>query len=85
MADYRREDVAGFRYTLVKRIGVLSERTIQGERWTLEANWISWNDKRPKVDIRSWSPNHEHMSKGITLTLDEFDRLVEHMKRSETA
>ena len=53
MADYRREDIAGFRYTLVRRIGVLSKRTIQGEPWTLEANFISWNDKRPKLDIRS--------------------------------
>ena len=79
MADYRKEDVAGFRYTLVKQIGILSRRTIQGEPWTLEANWISWNDKRPKIDIRSWDKKHERMSKGITLTIDEFDKLRELM------
>lgn len=80
MADYSRKDVEGFRYSLVKKIGVLSERTIQGKRWTLEANWISWNDKRPKIDIRSWDNEHQHMSKGVTLTLDEFNKLAELMR-----
>lgn len=79
MADYRREDIEGFRYTVVRRIGVLSRRTIQGEPWTLEANFISWNDKRPKLDIRSWDKKHERMTKGITLTLDEYKKLTELM------
>jgi len=83
MADYKRKDVEGFRYTLVKQIGVLSERKIQGEPWTLEANWISWNGKRPKLDIRSWDKTHQQMSKGVTLTLDEFNKLAELMSVTE--
>lgn len=84
MADYRREDVAGFRYSLVKQIGVLSERTKQGEPWALEANWISWNGKRPKIDIRSWDKKtHTNMSKGVTMTLDEFNKLVELMREQQ--
>ena len=79
MADYSRKDIEGFRYSLVKKIGILSGRTIQGQLWTLEANWISWNDKPPKIDIRSWDSTHERMSKGVTLTMNEFDKLVELM------
>lgn len=79
MADYKRKDVEGFRYSLVKKIGILSERSIQGEKWCLEANWISWNGKRPKIDIRSWDSKHQNMTKGVTMTLDEFNKLAELM------
>lgn len=85
MADYKRKDVEGFRYEIVEPIGVLSERTVQGERWTLEANWIAWNGKRPKIDVRSWNADHSHMSKGVTLTSSEFDKLVEYMKGNAPA
>lgn len=83
MADYKRKDVEGFRYTIVKPIGVLSERTVQGELRRLEANWISWNGKHPKLDIRSWDKDHSYMTKGITLTLDEFNKLAELMSVAE--
>lgn len=68
MADFNRRDKDGFRYELLKPLGVLSQRSIQGEPWTLEVNLISWNGKAPKIDIRSWNKNHQQMSKGVTLT-----------------
>jgi len=77
MADYSRKDVEGFCYEIVKPIGVLSERTIQGERWRLEVNLIAWNHKPPKWDIRSWDSKHSHMSKGITLTSEEAKKFSE--------
>lgn len=77
MADYRREDVAGFRYEIVKPLGVLSRRTIQGKPWTLEANIIAWNGKAPKIDVRSWDKEHKVMSKGVTLTRNEALELAE--------
>lgn len=77
MADYSKKDVEGFSYEVIKPIGVLSERNIQGERWTLEANLIAWNHKPPKWDIRSWNSTHSHMSKGITLSFNEADKLAE--------
>lgn len=43
--------------------------------WNLELNLISWNGREPKYDIRSWSPDHTKMSKGITLTADELKAL----------
>ena len=38
---------------------------------------VSWNDREPKYDIRSWSPDHSRMGKGISLTEEEMERLVE--------
>lgn len=50
-------------------LGVLSENP--KSHWTKEANVISWNHGPDKLDIREWSPDHEKMSKGVTLTADE--------------
>lgn len=62
------------KYDIVKEIGVLSENT---KGWRKEINLISWNGATPKYDIRDWSPNHEKMGKGITLTEDEITSLKE--------
>ena len=52
--------------------------------WAKELNVVTWYGKPPKYDIREWSPDHENMSRGITLTWDELrdlgfivDRLLE--------
>lgn len=66
--------MADIKYEIVEEIGVLSENA---KGWRKELNLISWNDAAPKYDIRDWSPDHEKMSKGITLTKEEIDRLKE--------
>lgn len=43
--------------------------------WNLELNLVSWGDRPPKYDIRSWSPDHEKMGKGITMTAEELKSL----------
>ncbi len=43
--------------------------------WNLELNLVSWGDRPAKYDIRSWSPDHEKMGKGITMTADELKSL----------
>lgn len=53
-----------FSYQIVKHIGVISEGS---GGWAKELNLISWNGKDAKYDVRDWSPDHENMSKGITL------------------
>jgi len=53
------------KYEITKHIGILSEST---KGWRKELNLISWNDRDPKYDIREWSPDHEKMGKGITLS-----------------
>lgn len=54
--------------SITQHFGVLSEGK---GGWKMELNLVSWNDREPKYDIRSWSPDHEKMSKGVTLTKDE--------------
>lgn len=57
---------------IVESFGVLS----QGKGgWTTELNLVSWGGRGAKYDIRSWSADHEKMSKGITLTKDELKEL----------
>ena len=60
--------MADLKFEITKRIGVLSE---SGKGWTKELNMVSWNGRDAKFDIREWSPGHEKMSKGVTLTSDE--------------
>ena len=43
--------------------------------WKKEVNFISWNERDPKIEIREWSPDHAKMSKGITFTDDEIAKL----------
>ena len=44
--------------------------------WTKEANIVCWNGGSPKLDIREWDPDHERMSKGVTLYEAEAERLA---------
>lgn len=55
-------------YEIVEKIAVLSESS---KGWTKELNLISWNNRDPKYDIREWSPDHEKMGKGVTLSNEE--------------
>lgn len=45
--------------------------------WTKELNKVSWNGGEPKWDIRSWNDTHDRMSRGITLTDAEMEKLVQ--------
>jgi hypothetical protein len=56
------------KYEIVKQIGVLSTST---SGWTKELNFMSWNDREPKYDIREWSPDRERRGKGVTLSREE--------------
>lgn len=53
-------------------VGTISEGS---KGWRKELNLISWNGREPKYDIREWSPEHEKMSKGITLSSEEVEKL----------
>jgi len=62
--------MADIKYDIIEEIGVLSENA---RGWRKELNLISWNGAKPKYDIRDWSPDHEKMGKGITLTEEEME------------
>lgn len=57
-----------FSYELVEELGVLSTSK---KGWTKEINRVSYNGMKPKFDLREWAPEHEKMSKGITLSEEE--------------
>ena len=60
-------------YKITEEVGVISENS---RGWTKELNLVSWNDREPKYDIREWSPEHDKMGKGVTLSKEEFDELI---------
>lgn len=64
--------MADIKYEIKETLGELSEA---GKSWRKELNLISWNDKDAKYDIRDWSPEHEKMGKGVTLSKDELIKL----------
>ena len=43
--------------------------------WTKEVNIISWYGGPDVIDIREWDEDHLHMSKGLTLKMDEAKEL----------
>ena len=60
--------MAEFKYEIVEKVGVISQ---SATGWSKELNFISWNDRVPKFDIREWSEDHSQMSKGVSLTKAE--------------
>ncbi len=62
------------KYEIINQIGVVST---SASGWNTEVNRISWNGAEPKYDIRSWSPDHSKMGKGITLTETEMTKLAD--------
>ena len=70
--------MSDIKYEIIKEVGVFAENS---KGWTKEVNMVSWNGAEPKYDIRSWSPNHERMGKGIVLTEDEAKALKEVLER----
>ena len=64
--------MASINFEIIESLGVLSESP---KGWTRELNLISWNERKPKYDLRDWDPEHEKMGKGVTLSIDELKKL----------
>lgn len=65
------------KFEIKKTLGIIGEGT---KGWKKEVNVVSWNDRRPKLDIRDWDETHQKMGKGVTLSKDEveeFRKLLE--------
>lgn len=56
------------KFEIINQMGVIST---SASGWNIELNRVSWNGNEPKYDIRSWSPDHTKMGKGITLSKEE--------------
>ena len=66
--------MAEFKYEIQENLGTISEAATG---WAREVNLISWNEGKPKYDIRDWAPEHAKMGKGISLTREELEALYE--------
>lgn len=66
--------MAEIKFDIIKNIAVLSEGA---KGWKREVNIISWNGRKPKIDIRDWDEVHAKMGKGITLSKAELKQLKE--------
>jgi len=68
------------RFEIVEHIAVLAEHF---SGWKKELNMVAWNDNPPKYDIRDWDPEHERMSRGVTLLPEEMQRVMDAVKDRE--
>lgn len=62
-------------FTIEEHIANIAPTSDNG--WTRELNRVSWNGGNAKYDIREWAPEHDRMSRGITLTDAEMQAVVE--------
>lgn len=69
--------MAEFKFEIVEKIGVLSQKE---SGWTKELNLVAFNNFPAKYDIREWDPDHQKMSKGISLSKEELLELKELLK-----
>ena len=69
-------DKNDFTFEIVEHIGVIDEISNRDEKWTKEVNVVVWNGGKPKIDVRDWNERHDRMSRGITLTEEQGEKLV---------
>ena len=65
-------------FAIIETLGVLSTSS---KGWTKELNLISWNGREPKYDLREWSPEHDKMGNGVTLSKDELEALKDILEK----
>lgn len=61
-------------FTIEEELGDLS---VGSNGWKKQLTYTSWNGRNPKFDLRSWSDDHNAMTKGLTLTKEEMVKLKE--------
>ncbi len=61
-------------FTIEEELGDLS---VASNGWKKQLTYTSWNGRNPKFDLRSWSDDHNAMTKGLTLTKEEMVKLRE--------
>ncbi len=66
------------KHEIINQIGVISTSS---SGWNTELNRVSWNGNELKYDLRSWSPDHSKMGKGITLSEADLIALAELLQK----
>ena len=62
-----------FSYQVLSRLGCIKAYETG---WTKELNIIKWNNGEAVYDIRDWSEDKSRMSRGMTLTPDEIEKVI---------
>lgn len=60
----------------IKETILVLPKNIETDVYHKELNIVSWYGGPDKLDIRGWSDDHEKMTKGISLTEDEFIKIA---------
>ena len=60
------------KFVIYRRLADLSR---PNNGWTKELNQVSWEDREPVYDIRTWNADHSAYGKGVTLTPKELEVL----------
>ena len=68
------------KYDIYEHVGNISN---ENNGWTKELNFISWDEREPVYDIRTWSQDHMKYGKGVILTRREMKLLQELIKDRE--
>ena len=69
-----------FSFEITQSVGTIAEGK---GGWNLELNLVSWGGRPAKYDLRSWSPDHQKMGKGITFTKEELVALRDLLNKTE--
>ena len=69
-----------FSFSIEKNVGTVAEGK---GGWNLELNLVSWGGRPAKYDLRSWSPDHQKMGKGLTFSPEELKGLKDLLNNVE--
>ncbi|WP_419155444.1 YdbC family protein [Weissella minor] len=70
--------MADLKFNILEEFGTLSTSK---SGWELQLNFVQWGDNQPKFDLRTWSPDHKKMGKGLTLNHDELVNLQDAIEK----
>lgn len=73
----KKENTQEVAFEIIESLGIIS---VQSNGWTKELNIVKWNGGSAKYDLRSWSPEHDKMSKGCTFHKAEMEALAKILK-----
>lgn len=65
--------MANIKFEIIKRIGIISETTNN----SLQLNLVSWNNGKPKYDLRKWGNDGQKPYKGCTFSQSELVELCD--------
>ena len=72
------EQVDTINYRIIKELGIVGQTNYE----TTELNIITWNNHKPKLDLRKWKLQEDgtkRVNRGLTLTDEEARNLKKHL------